>query len=270
MNRIESFTRRHPRRVAVTVGLALLLVPATLLSRTQRPGDGAPVGAVPAARASQGGEARALLAAVRGIHPAVCELAVQSAGNDRGWGIGDAEDAPALARGGDDARRVLAWLGGRPTTGDIAALREGLGDPDACVRRISARLLARDGVAGGVDVLLAALRSGESARREAAILGLGYAGDPRAVAPLAALVGDADPEVRGGAVWALGHTEAPEAVAPVASLTGDREPRVRRAAARALGRLEAESAVPALAQLLATDPDPGVRRAAAWALGKMQ
>ena len=269
MNQIERFARRHPLGAAAMAGLALVLLPATLLPRVR--GAGEDPRQVATAPSQQGGEVRALIAAVRGISPIACEMVMQSAGNGWGWGMVDAEDAPALGRAGDETRRVLAWLAERQATeSDAATLKEGLGDPDACVRRVSARLLARDRMPGGVDALLEALRSGDPARRDAALLGLGYAGDARAVGPLTQLLGDADPEVRGGAVWALGHTESREAIAPVSRLASDREPRVRRAAAHALGRLEDASAVPVLANLLATDPDATVRRAAAWALGKIE
>lgn len=268
MNQIERFARRHPLGAAAMAGLALVLLPATLLPRG---GGGDPRQAAPVEVRQQGGEAQTLLAAVRGVQPIACELAVQSVGNGWGWGAGDADDAPALGRSGEETRRVLAWLAERQATAEEAAtLKEGLGDPDACVRRMSARMLARDHMPGGVDALLEALRSGDPARRDAALLGLGYAGDARAVGPLTALLGDADPEVRGGAAWALGHTESHEAVGPISRLTSDREARVRRAAAHALGRLEDASAVPALTQLLSSDPDASVRRAAAWALGKIE
>jgi hypothetical protein len=270
MTRIESFARRHPAGAAAMAGLALLLLPATLLSRGRPRDEASTPPSTLAAPRSQGGEAAALLAAVRGIHPVACELAVQSAGNGWGWG-GDAEDAPAIARGSEDARGVMTWLGERtPSADDVATLAAGLGDADVCVRRMAARLLARDRTAGGVDALLAALRSGDAAKRDAAVLGLGHAGDARAVGPLSALLGDADPEVRGGAAWALGHTESHEAATAVGRLADDREPRVRRAVARALGRLEDASSIPALARMLSSDPDPGVRRAAAWALGKIE
>jgi HEAT repeats/Armadillo/beta-catenin-like repeat len=271
MHRIERFARRQPAGTAAMAGLALLLLPATLLPRAHRAGEGEPTAVQSAPDAPQGGEARAVLSAVRGISPVACELAVQSAGNGWGWGQGDAEDAPAVGRSTEETRRVLAWLGQRTATSeDVASLRDGLGDPDACVRRMAARILAGDHVPGGVDALLEALRSGDAGRREAAILGLGYAGDARAVTPLIALLGDGDAEVRGGAAWALGHTESHDAAVAVARLTRDGEARVRRAAARALGRLEDGTSVPALAQLLASDPDPTVRRAAAWALGKIE
>jgi HEAT repeat protein len=261
MNKIESFVRRPLPRAAAMAGLALVLVPAALFCGVERPRA--------ETTETQESGARPLLAAVRGISPVACELAAQSLGN--GWAMagGDAEDAPSLARRDESTERTLAWLGAQSASADdVAALRDGLGDPDACVRRVSARMLGRRRVEGGVDVLLTALRSGEPLRRDAAVLGLGYAGDPRTVAPLTALLGDGDAEVRGGAVWALGHTRSREASASVARLTGDREPRVRRAVARALGRLEDASSVPALTRLLASDPDPGVRRAAAWALGR--
>jgi hypothetical protein len=239
MNRIERFARRHPAGTAAMAGLALLLLPATLLPRAHRAGEGEPTPVLATADAPQGGEARAVLSAVRGISPVACELAVQAAGNGWGWGQGDAEDAPALGRASEETRRVLTWLGERGgTADDVATLREGLGDPDACVRRMAARILARDHLPGGVDALLEALRSGDAGRRDAAVLGLGYAGDARAVTPLIALLGDADPEVRGGAAWALGHTESHEAAVAVARLTRDGEARVGRAAARAPRRGE--------------------------------
>jgi HEAT repeat protein len=258
MNR-GNFTRRPFSGAAAGAGLALLALPAALFCAV----DGSRAEA-----AGQEGEARALLAAVRGVGPVACELVVRSAGN--GWGGGEGDDAPALARGGEDARRVLAWMGEEVSAADVAVLRAGLGDADACVRRVSARMLGRARRTGGVEALLDALRSGQPAQRDAAIVGLAHAGDERAVAPLSALLGDADPEVRGAAVWALGHTRGREASAAAARLTADREPRVRRAAAHALGRLDDSSSIPTLSRLLASDPDAGVRRAAAWALGRIE
>jgi HEAT repeat protein len=273
MTRIERFARRHPAGTAAMAGLALLVLPATLLPRPARhpAGDGdASRPAGEAAAAQDGSGARALLAAVRGANPTLCELASAAVGNGWGWESSDDEDAPSLARGAADSRAALDWLArDAASEAEVAVLRDGLADPDACVRRVSARLLGRGHTQAGTDALLAALASGDPARREAAILGLGYAGDARAVAPLTALLGDADAEVRGGAAWALGHVGSRQATPALSRLTADREPRVRRAAARALGRLEDESAVPTLAQLLGADPDPTVRRAAAWALGKM-
>jgi HEAT repeat protein len=185
--------------------------------------------------------------------------------------MGDEEDAPRLVRDDGDGRAALAWLAERDITpADVAVLRDGLGDPDACVRRVSARLLGRGHVTGGVEALLDALRSGEPVRRDAALLGLGYAGDKRATGPLVALLGDPDAEVRGGAAWALGHVEDRQATSPLMRLADDREARVRRAAARALGRLEDPAAIPTLTQLLSRDTDATVRRAAAWALGKIE
>lgn len=270
MTKIERFARRHPAGTAAMAGLALLALPATLLSRGSDPSPDAPITATAVVSTAQA-DPRELLAAARGTSPAMCILAVQSLGNGWGWGMGDDEDAPELARAGDGVLRLLAWASqGEPAAADVAALREGLGDPDACVRRVSARLLGRRNVPGGTDVLLEALRSGDASRRDAAVLGLGWAGDRRAVGPLSDMLGDRDPAVRAGAAWALGHVEAREATPALVRVTGDGEPRVRRAAARALGRIEDSSAIPTLAQLLARDTDPGVRRAAAWALGKIE
>jgi HEAT repeat protein len=270
MTKIERFARRHPAGTAAMAGLALLLLPATLLPRGSRPAAPAPLAAA-ATTAVQEGDARMTLAAARGTSSAMCALAVQAMGNGWGWGMGDDEDAPALARPGDDVRGILGWIGSRQSTAaDVAALRDGLGDPDACVRRVSARLLARDNVPGGGDALLEALRSGDANRREAALLGVGYSEDKRAVGTLTGMLGDADVNTRAGAAWALGHIESHDAVQPLIRVTADREPPVRRAAARALGRIEDGAAVPTLAQLLARDTDASVRRAAAWALGKIE
>lgn len=272
MTRLERFARRHPAGTAAMAGFALLALPATLLPRSapRSAGDGIAPAAV-AAAAQEGEGARALLAAVRGANPTLCELATSAVGNGWGRGAGDDDDAPSLARSTGDTRAALEWLGQRvDSAGDVAVLSGGLADADACVRRVSARLLGRGQTQAGVDALLEALRSGDAARRDAAILGLGYSEDARAVAPLAALLDDGDPEVRGGAAWALGLVGHKEATPALSRLVRDREPRVRRAAARALGRLEDAAAVPALATLLASDPDATVRRAAAWALGKIE
>jgi HEAT repeat protein len=273
MNPILTFGRRHPAGAAAAAGLALVLLPATLLSRG-RPGPAhvPPSTSAASDKARQESQVHAFLASLRGVSPVACELAVRSIGN--GWGgAGDAEDAPALARGSADARPVLEWLSRERdlSRDEVSALADALGDPDACVRRASARLLGTGGA--GTDALLTALRSPNPATREAAIVGLGYAGDARAVGPLSALLTDADPEVRGGAAWALGHTDGGEAArtaaAAVARVANDREARVRRAAARALGRLEDRESIPLLTRLLSSDADAGVRQAAAWALGKI-
>ncbi|HYJ80016.1 MAG TPA: HEAT repeat domain-containing protein [Longimicrobiaceae bacterium] len=266
MSDLERMVRRHPVRAAALAGAALLLVPATLLPGPGGPGEPPISGTV---LVQQTGSARELLAAVRGANPIVCELATRNFGNNWGGGSGDWEDLPALARSGEETRRVLAWVD-RMDSLDVAPLRDGLGDPDTCVRRASARLLGRARKAEAVDVLLEAVRSTEAGRREAAVLGLAYTDDERAVAPLVELLRDADPELRGGAAWALGHVGSTRASQPLLGVLDDREPRVRRSVARALGRLESSDAVPALANLLASDDDPTVRRAAAWALGQIE
>lgn len=265
MSDLEKIVRRHPVRAAALAGAALLLVPATLLPGPGGPAEPPITGMVVV---QQEGSARELLAAVRGANPIVCELATRNFGNN--WGqSGDGEDVPALARTGEDTRRVLAWVD-RMDSLEVAPLRDGLGDPDVYVRRASARLLGRSRKGEAVDVLLNAVRSGEASRREAAVLGLAYTDDERAVAPLVELLRDADPEMRGGAAWALGHVGSTRASQPLLGILDDREPRVRRSVARALGRLESSDAVPALANLLASDADATVRRAAAWALGQIE
>jgi HEAT repeat protein len=267
MNRIERFTRRHPLGAAALAGLALLTVPATLLSRS----GGHPEPRIQAASVpAREGSARDFLAAVRGANPVLCELATRSLGNQWGLGSGEAEDLPAGVQASEEARRALAWVDGKIAPAEVAPLGQALADPDACVRRTAALLLGRMRTPEAGDVLIAALRASDRGPREAALLGAAYAEDPRSVPVLVDLLEDGDTEVRGGAAWALGHVGSRDAVQPLLRALRDEEPRVRRSIARALGRLEDAEAVPALAQLLAGDGDPTVRRAAAWALGKIE
>src|SRR5690348_5668628 len=98
MTQIERFARRHPLGTAAMAGLALLVLPATLLPRGSRPAAIPTVVATRTPAPAQEADARAVLAAARGTSPVMCVLAVQSAGNGWGWGAGDDEDAPALAR----------------------------------------------------------------------------------------------------------------------------------------------------------------------------
>jgi len=119
------------------------------------------------------------------------------------------------------------------------------------------------------DPLVLALDGSSWVARKNAAFALGRLENERAVAPLAALFGDAMPAVREQAAWALGRIDHPDALAPlVDALEKDSHDRVREQAAWALGRLEDESAVPPLAVAL-KDTSARVREQAAWALGKL-
>ncbi len=91
-------------------------------------------------------------------------------------------------------------------------------------------------------------------------------GDRAALAPLAAFLGDPDPERRARAARLLGRLGAPEATDALAGRLTDPAPAVREAATRALGRLGDARAVPHLALRLDEGEPAGVRFAAVAAL----
>ncbi|MFP5379670.1 MAG: HEAT repeat domain-containing protein, partial [Vicinamibacteria bacterium] len=158
--------------------------------------------------------------------------------------------AYALVRLGDyDAlTRALLDAGGRPVSQwwPVAYAFQRIGSPDA------------------VPVLLDLLASEGQLTRSFAARGLGASGDTRAVAPLVAIVEDAQaPQavrvqaVRGLA--ALGAAEAGPAVARLLT-TRDTSSALRLEATAALGRVGGDIAVDLLIDLL-TDPAPAIRGA---------
>jgi len=73
--------------------------------------------------------------------------------------------------------------------------------------------------------------------REAAADALGEIGDPRAVEPLIAALGDPDGDVREAAAEALGTIGDPRAVGPLTAALKDPSGGVRQEAEKALARL---------------------------------
>ena len=180
----------------------------------------------------------AFLAAVRGVDPVVCDLAVRSV--DQGWGWGGSETPASAAARDERVREILLTV-----TRDlreaavVPLLRAGLSDDDACVRRMSGPLLGRSRAPGAFEALGAALRASDAETREMAALGLGVADSSAAVPPLVAALGDGSPRVRAMAAWALGRIEDRAAVEPLARvLRSDADAVVRRTAAWALGQIE--------------------------------
>lgn len=122
----------------------------------------------------------------------------------------------------------------------------------------------------GLQPLLWALQNDPYApTREIAAQGLGYIGDERAAAPLAAALKDPDAYVRRRAAAALVTVPA-AAVVPQLSETAtkDKAPEVRRFAVEALGWVGGPQVIPALNQATA-DESPIVRRYAAIQLGRL-
>jgi hypothetical protein len=174
------------------------------------------------------------LAGVRGASPLACDMIVRSLGS--GWGWWRLNRDPDAVR---DHQDVLRWATQRSSDPSvIPPLRAGLEDSDACVRRVSARLLGRTRHPAAVEALLDALASPSVITRQLAAVGLGYAEDGSAVDPLLRALRDDAASVRAAAAWALGEIEDGRAVAPLARLLrGDPDPGVRRAAALALGSM---------------------------------
>lgn len=142
------------------------------------------------------------------------------------------------------------------------AIRE---DPDDWLRAHIVELIADVGDERARDALIGALKDESSRVRAAAVTALSRRGDPRAAAPLAALLDDGmvqrDVE---DALQALGPHAVP---ALCAALQDEKEKELRRRAAEMLGKIADRDAVDPLIRALAADPEPGVRSAAAEALG---
>jgi HEAT repeat protein len=208
---------------------------------------------------------------------------VEEAANDRtvvGFGAGDAEDVPPLARAlrdpeakaaaraaaADDLARI-----GRTARAAVPALREALQDPDRFVRVRAAAALAQIDPRNGdaLPTLIAMMKDADAPIRRAAVEAAGNLGPKAksAVGELLRAARDDDPAVRWAAVEALGRV-GPEAKAAVPLLTEAlRDAALRVIAADALGGIgpAAAAAAPALTRALG-EADPNLRWTAATAL----
>jgi HEAT repeat protein len=156
-------------------------------------------------------------------------------------------------------RRREAALAGH--TGDEAAARRALADPDAGTRAVALGALARAGRLGHDDVRAGLDDPSPTVRARAVELAV-----PSTDVDLVPLLADRDPFVAEQAAWALGE-RAPQAsaVAALADVAGGHEdPLVREAAVAALGALGHPDGLPAV--LAATTDRPAVRRRAVLAL----
>ena len=171
-------------------------------------------------------------------------------------------------------RQTWRWLAGNTnweTTGDPAALKDGLRDDSEEVRLHAAYTLGGLGEAGR-----AVLREGLTDEREevqrAAGYGLTVAGTD-AIPDLSEALQSPNERTREYAVYALGDrgTRAADAVPALAALSADPSERVRRTLADALGQIRSEPAiaVPVLTHLL-HDTDGQVRFNAAYGLAKFR
>jgi len=149
---------------------------------------------------------------------------------------------------------------------DAVDLRKLLGHKDRRVRLEAQLELAGRGKEGR-EALLAVATKGEGLARLHGVWGLGIqarkGGD---LAPVKALLADADAEVRAQACRVLGDAGKP--CPELTPLLKDESPRVRSLAALALGNVGGAPAADVVTLLAATKDDPWLRHSAVMALAK--
>ncbi|HEY4241137.1 MAG TPA: HEAT repeat domain-containing protein [Kofleriaceae bacterium] len=137
----------------------------------------------------------------------------------------------------EDAARVL---GRRRAADQVAALAALLAHPSDNVALAAIEAIGAIGAAGATDALIDAVAAKSFFRTFPAMHVLAASGDPRAVAPLAALLDDE--LYRLEAARALGRTGAATAIAPLAALVRDADAAGVLAVAAALAELLAHAA----------------------------
>ena len=159
------------------------------------------------------------------------------------------EQADGRALRDSDAELLSTLLGDDP--GELHAVIDlavaALADERSAVASRAEELLVRLAPAS-LDVLVEELERGNAAHRAAAVLG--RMSDPRAVGPLVAALGHADPRVRAECCTALGGLRDPATAEPLLVATRDSDYEVRVRAGEALDRLGTAAIAVSVAALL--------------------
>jgi HEAT repeat protein len=145
-----------------------------------------------------------------------------------------------------------------------------LKDPDEWVQYFSARAIGRLEYSEGLDALTH-LAEGDAPGqvRIAAIESLGSIGGPKAVAVLARMSNDNDPDIARAAVVGMGLIAHPDALHPLLDAVRSADPSRRVDALIALGKRGGEGAPEALQWAAAADSEPAVIQAAIDSLRSM-
>ena len=188
--------------------------------------------------------------------------------------IGDVTVVPALFRllGDANAHASQSAVAAIQSLGCLetkALALEGALSSDRYRRRASLRIIAYFGFPEGLDVMVEAMSDPDDRIRDAAIYGLPFIEDPRALTLLLAASESAAPRTRASAMRALGQTTDQGAV-PGALRRGvrDDDAWVRYYACQALGRLAVGAALGDVIALM-DDPAGQVRVAAIEAMAKL-
>ncbi|HEY0670878.1 MAG TPA: HEAT repeat domain-containing protein [Longimicrobiales bacterium] len=181
--------------------------------------------------------ARQLLSAVAGANGVLCGAVDRSF--DTGYSSHSLTSIIETDFADQQSADVSRWLGRRRYHASVLPLaRAALSSPDACVRRIGARLAGNTDVTRLHERLQSELNAAQPSTRSAALFALGFADDAAAIPPIRERLQDSDRNVRVAAIWALGSIGDAEANSTLISLLErDGDAVVRSAAAWALGRI---------------------------------
>ena len=164
-------------------------------------------------------------------------------------------ETEALRSGEEAVRRATVERLGRSGQPEaIQPLLTAVGDDSWPVRQAAADHLCGFGPTALLPALEAALRNDEDAALRNAAMEIYVKLGAAAVAPLLALLGDADLEVRNFAAVMLGTLRDERAVPALIRALQDADVNVRHAAAASLGQIGSPDAVAPLIQALRTEP----------------